>query len=106
PFGWRVARVLGPGRVREQTEHAFLAESRQDREVRELAVDRRVVELEVARVDDGPDRRPERDAHRIRDRVADTERDHAEGPDLDLVAGLQRDQRVVVKLVLLDLVAE
>ena len=66
----------------------------------------RVVELEVAGVDDDADRRPEGDPHRVRDRVADPERDDAERPDLELVAGLEREERVVVELVLLDLVAE
>ena len=53
-----------------------------------------------------PDRRPERDAHRVRDRVADPERDDGERADRELVARLEREQRVVVELVLLDLVAE
>ena len=66
----------------------------------------RVVELEVAGVDDDADRRPEGDPHRVGDRVADPERDDAERPDLDLVAGLEGKDRVVVELVLLDLVAE
>ena len=79
---------------------------REDREVGQLAVDRGVVELEVAGVDDDADRRPEGDPHRVRDRVADPERDDAERPDLELVAGLEREDRVVVELVLLDLVAE
>ena len=65
-----------------------------------------MVELEVAGVDDRPDRGADRDAHRVRDRVADAERDDAEWPDLDLVARIEREQRIVVELVLLDLVAE
>ena len=65
-----------------------------------------MVELEVAGVDDDADRRPEGDAHRVGDRVADPERDDPERPDLELVARLERDHRVVVELVLLDLVAE
>ena len=106
PLGRRVARVLGTGRVGQQAGHALLAEPGEDREVGQLAVDRRVVELEVAGVDDRADRRPQRDAHRVRDRVADPERDDVEGPDVDLVARLEREERVVVELVLLDLVAE
>ena len=65
-----------------------------------------MVELEVAGVDDGADRRPEGDAHRVRDGVADAERDDAERADVDLVARVEREDRVVVELVLLDLVAE
>ena len=86
--------------------HALLAELGEDVEVGQLAVDRGVVELEVAGVDDGPDRRPQGDAHRVRDRVADPERDDRERPDRDLVARLEGEERVVVELVLLDLVAE
>ena len=75
-------------------------------EVGQLAVDRGVVELEVAGVDDRPDRRAQGDAHRVRDGVADPERHDVERADVELVARIERDQRVVVELVLLDLVAE
>ena len=57
-------------------------------------------------MDDGPDRRAQGDAHRVRDRVADPERHDVECTDVDLVARFERDERVVVELVLLDLVAE
>ena len=106
PLGRRVAGVLGPCRVRQQAEHALGAEPGQDREVGQLAVDRCVVELEVAGVDDRPDRGPQGDPHRVRDRVTDPERHDVERADVDLVAWLEGDQRVVVELVLLDLVAE
>ena len=102
----RVARVLGAGRVGQQADDALLAEPGEDREVGQLAVDRRVVELEVAGVDDRADRRPQGDAHRVRDRVADPERDDVERADVELVARVEREERVVVELVLLDLVAE
>ena len=106
PLGRRVARVLGARRVRQEADHALLAQPGEDVEVGQLPVDRRVVELEVAGVDDDADRRAQRDAHRVRDRVADPERHRGERPDLQLVAGLHGDQRVVVELVLLDLVAQ
>ena len=91
PLRGGVARVLGPGRVGQEAGDAFGAEPGEDREVGELAVDRGVVELEVAGVDDRPDRRLEGDAHRVGDRVADAERDDAERPDVELVAGVERD---------------
>ena len=106
PLRRGVAGILGTGRVGQEADDALLAEPGQDVEVRQAAVDRGVVELEVAGMDDGPDRGPQGDPHRIRDRVADPERDDRERPDLDLVARLQGEQRVVVELVLLDLVAE
>ena len=105
-LGRGVARVLGTGRVGQEAQDAFLAQAGEDREVGQLPVDRGVVELEVAGVDDRPDRRAQGDAHRVRDRVTDPERHHVERPDVDLVARLQGDERVVVELVLLDLVAE
>ena len=89
-----------------RTADALGAELGEDREVGQLAVDRGVVELEVAGVDDRPDRGLERDAHRVGDRVADPERHDVERADVDLVAGLEGEDRVVVELVLLDLVAE
>ena len=86
--------------------HAFLAKPRERVEVGQLAVDRRVVELEVAGMHDDPDRCPQGDAHRVRDRVPDAERHDGERADRHLVAGLQGVERIVVELVLLDLVAQ
>jgi hypothetical protein len=106
PLGRRVSRVLRPGRIREEAHDALLAQLGQDVKVRQPAVDRGVVELEVAGMHDDANRRAQGDPHRVGDGVADPERDHREGPDGDLVAGLQAEERVVVKLVLLDLVAE
>ena len=51
PLGRRVARVLRPRRVRQEADHALLAQAGEDVEVGQLAVDRGVVELEVAGVD-------------------------------------------------------
>ena len=75
-------------------------------EVRQLAVDRGVVELEVAGVDDDADRRPQGEAHRVRDGVSNPEGDDPERSNLELVARLERNERVVVELVVLDLVPE
>jgi hypothetical protein len=65
-----------------------------------------MVELEVTRVHDGADRRPEGDPHRVGDRMPDPERHHGERPDGDLVPGFEPDERVVVELVFLDLVSQ
>ena len=54
PLGGRVAGVLGARRVGQQAQHALRAEAGQRVEVGQLAVHRRVVELEVAGVDDVP----------------------------------------------------
>ena len=106
PLGGRVARVLGPRRVGQQAEDAFLAELGQGVEVGQLAVDRGVVELEVAGVDDDADRRAQGDAHGVGDGVADAEGGRLERAQLEDVAGLEGQDRVLGELVLLDLVAQ
>ena len=89
PLGRRVAGVLGARRVRQQAQHALGAEAGQQGEVGQLAVDRRVVELEVAGVDDRAERRAQGDAHRVGDRVADAEGGRLERAKVDRVARLQ-----------------
>ena len=106
PLRGGVAGVLGPRRVGHQAEHALLAEAREVVEVGALAVHRGLVELEVAGMDDVADGRPEADAHRVGDGVADAEGGRVEVAQLHRLAGLQRQQRVVAELVLLDLVAQ
>src|ERR1035437_9448825 len=103
PFGERVAGVLGSGRVGQQADHAVLTQSGQDREIGAAAVDRSVVELEVARGDDSSDRRVERHAHRVGDRVADPEGLDTERPNLERIARIERQKRIGVELVLPDL---
>ncbi len=102
-LGGRVAGVLGPRRVRHEAEDALLAEARQVVEVGELAVHGRVVELEVAGVDDVPEGRPDAQAHGVGDRVADAERRHVEVAELHGLARLERTERVVAQLVLAEL---
>ena len=60
---------LGVRRVAEQQVDAAVAELREPADVGALAVDRRVVELVVAGVDDAPARRLEDDRGRVGDRV-------------------------------------
>ncbi len=95
PLGRRVARVLGARRVGQEAQDALLAELGQLVEVGQLAVDRRVVELEVAGVDDEAERRAQGDAHGVGDGVADAEGGRREDADLDRVARLEGQQRVV-----------
>ena len=102
----RVAGILGPRRIRHQAEHTLLAEAGQVVEVGELAVDRGVIELEVAGVDDISEGRPDAQAHGIGDGVTDAEGPDVEVPQLDGVPRLQRQERVVAELVLLELVAQ
>ncbi len=105
-LGRRVAGALGAGRIGQQAEHSLAAELGQGVDVGHLAVNRRVVELEVAGVDDQTERGAQGNAHRVGDRMADPEGGRAEGPELDRLARLECEQRVVVELMLLDLVAQ
>ena len=78
----RWSRRAAPARPR--------AELGQLREVGQLAVHRRVVELEVAGVHDGADGRVDGDADRVRDAVATLEELDPEGAQVHAVAGLDR----------------
>ena len=60
------SRPFGIGGVGEEKLHAFRAELPEARQVGRAAVDRREIELEVARVQDGPNRCAVRDRERVR----------------------------------------
>ena len=66
----RIARHLGVGRIGTQQQHAAGAPPRQRGQVDGMPVHRRVVNLEIAGMDDRPVRRVNADAHRIRYAVA------------------------------------
>ena len=102
----RVAGSLGTRAVGDQRQHPLCAELRQQSEVRCLAVGRGLVELEVAGVDHRADRGVDGVSHRIGDRVADPERDDPERSELELVARVERKERVRLEPVLLQLVAQ
>ena len=65
----RDARAVDVRRVAAQQQQALAAELGQPRHVGRRAADRRLVELVVAGEEDGAERRLERDAARVRDRV-------------------------------------
>src|SRR5438128_836002 len=83
------ARVAGPVDVRgvgAEHEHALAAELGEPPVVGRLAVERARIELEVSRVHECANRRPDREADAVRDRVRDTDRLDDERADLDAVA--------------------
>ena len=82
----RVAGYLHVGRVRQQEKDAFAAQLGQPGQVRGLAHDGRVVQLEVAGVYHGPDRRTDSQAHRVGDAVGHPEGLHLETAHLYPVA--------------------
>src|SRR5580692_10709492 len=64
-----MARALGIGGVGEHAEHALVADRRDSGEIGRLAVDRRLVEFEVAGMEDRSHRRPQRERAGSRDRM-------------------------------------
>jgi hypothetical protein len=82
-LGRDVAGHVGVGRVREQQVDALVTEAGEVRQVGGHAVDRGLVELEVAGVHDDPVRGPEREGAAVGDRVADLDDLDREGPVLD-----------------------
>ena len=87
----RVAGALDVRGVREQREHALLAQLAEAREVDDLAVDGRGVDLEVARVDDGAKPGVDGKRHAVRDGVVHMNELHAELAGLDRHAAFDRD---------------
>ena len=75
------AGVLDVGRVGQEQQHAVVAELGERREVRRATVERRLVDLEVAGVDDRADRRRIASADRVDDRVRHLDRLDGERAD-------------------------
>ena len=106
PLGRRIARVLGARGVRQEA-HTPSSPSRARMWKSDSLPSTGVwSNLKSPVWTTVPHGRAQGDAHRVRDRVPDPERHGRERPDRQLVARLHRDQRVVVELVLLDLVAQ
>ena len=82
-----VARALDVGRVAHQREQTLLAQLADAHEVDHLAGDRRQVDLEVARVQDGAERRGDGERYRIRDRMVGVDELDLEAAEPDRVTG-------------------
>ena len=82
----RMALALRVRRVSHHHEHALVAELRETAEIRHLAVNRRIVELEVARMHDHAERCLDGEADRIWNRMVHTDETDAEAADIDDVA--------------------
>ena len=102
----RMALALRIRRIRHEHEDTAVAEVGEAAEVRHLAVNRRVVELEVARVHDHADRRLDGESDGIRNRVVDADEADAEAADVDDVALHDRMQVARVDAVLLETALE
>ncbi len=81
--------VAGHERIRRiaaEKRHPLLAVVRETSDVGRLGVDRRVIDLEIARVDDRPGRRRDREGERVDDRVRHANRFDLEHAGLDDLA--------------------
>ena len=67
----RVSGAFGIGRIGEHAQHAGVADARDRREVGRIAVDRRLIELEIAGVKERAERRADRERARARERMID-----------------------------------
>ena len=102
-LGERDAAALGVGRVRHEQVDAGLRELGDHAVVGQAAVDRRLVELEVAGVQDVADRRADEDADAVGDRVVHREEVEAEAAERHVAAGLDLAQLRLLELVLVEL---
>ena len=79
---------LGVRRIAQQREDALPAQLAEARQIDHLAVDGREIDLEVAGVDDRADRRENRKAAGIGDRMVDSDEFDRQLAQPDLIAGL------------------
>ena len=84
------------GAVGEQRQHAALAEFAEPVQVKALAVDRGLVDLEVAGVDDGAGRRLDRQRHAVWDGMRDAHELDGERAHLDTVSWRHPPQPVAM----------
>ena len=94
-FGFRAgeAAAIDVGAVGEQRQHALGAELREAVQVEVLAVERRLIDLEVAGVDDDADRRVNRQRHAVGHAVRDADELDRERADGDPIARSDRHER-------------
>ena len=83
PLGIGVAGALGVGRLAQHAQDPLLAQLGEPRQVDHLPLNRGVVDLEVAGVDDDAHRGGDGKGHRIGDRMVDMDCLDGEGPQLD-----------------------
>jgi hypothetical protein len=97
------AAAIDVGAVGEQRQHAGGAELGEPVDVEVLAVNRRLVDLEVAGVDDDPRRGVNRDCHAIRHAVRDAYELDLERAHGDALARRYRYEHAAIEAVLLQL---
>ena len=103
-FSHRKAGAFDVRRVRHQRKQALVAQRRDCGKIGSFAVDGRVINLEVARMQHRADGRCNRHRHRARDGVAYLDELHRESAQMHFVARIDHMKRHVGNLVLLQLV--
>jgi hypothetical protein len=86
------AAAIDVGAVGEERQHAFRSELREAVHVEVLAVDRRLIDLEIARVHDDAGRSANRQGDAVRHRMRHADELDVEGADRDAVARAHRPQ--------------
>ena len=86
-----MSRALYVGAVRQQAQHALLAQLAEARDVGNAALHGRNVDLEVARLDHDAQRRVQRDSHSVGDGVVDVDQLHLHAPGTEALARLHGD---------------
>ena len=89
------ARDLGVGGVHHQEVHALFAELAEFHQIGDAVVERQLVELDVAGVDEGAGGGLHEHGERVRNGVRDVHEFQVERADLELVASLDLDERRV-----------
>ena len=91
-FGYRVPCALHIGRIGKKRQNALFAVRAKPRDVEPFAIHGSVVDLEVARMDEDPDRSADGKSHAVGNAVADPDEFEVEWPDLNDLAGDDLDK--------------
>jgi len=90
------ARGVGVGAVAKQGEHALRAKLGEPVKIEALSIQGRLIDLEVARVDDHALWRVDGERHRVGNAVGDAQELDREWPDLDALSWRDRNQTALV----------
>ena len=101
PLAGRVAGAVDVGRVLQQRQHTALAVLGKRMEIERLAIRRRKIDLEVARVDHHSDRRFNCQSHAVHEAMSHADRLHREWTNGEFTLGLDLDQLGLVQQLVL-----
>ena len=104
PLRHRIPRTLRVRGIRHQRQNAFLAKFCEPRQIDHVAVNRRIVNLEIARMEDHADRRCDRQRDRISDTVVGADKLNLVASERNLVPCLNTGKRRSGHIALFELV--